>query len=68
MKVVRNLNLGNKEKIDDRGVTLLNIQTTRKNLPKTSISPPTELLCLPYNQNIFNLVESLYIKTFTSWS
>ena len=68
MKVVRNLNLGNKEKIDDRGVTLLNIQTTIKNLPKTSISPRTELLCLPYSRNIFNLVESLYIKTCTSWS
>ena len=66
MKV--NLNLGKKEKIGDHGVTLLNIQTTIKNLPKTSISPSTELLCLPYNQNIFNLVESLYIKTFRSWS
>ena len=51
MKVVRQLNLEKKEKIGDRGVTLLNSQATIKNLPKTSI--PTELLCLPPNQNLF---------------
>ena len=32
-------------------MTLLNSQATIKNLPKTSI--PTELLCLPPNQNLF---------------
>ena len=52
-KVVRPLNLEKKEKIGDRGVTLLNSQATIMNLPKRSIPPPTELLCLPPNQNVF---------------
>ena len=52
-KVVRQLNLEKKEKTGNRGVTLLNSQATIINLPKTSIPPPTELLCLPPNQNIF---------------
>ena len=51
--LVRQLNLEKKEKIGDHGVTLLNSQATIKNLPKTSIPPPTELLCLPPNQNLF---------------
>ena len=42
MKIDRQLNLEKKEKISDRGVTI-------KNLPKTSIPRPTELLCLPPN-------------------
>ena len=53
MKVVRKLNLEKKEKIGDRGVTLLNSQATIQNLPKTSIPPPSELLCLTPNKNIF---------------
>ena len=53
MKVVRQLNLEKKEKIGDRGVTLFNSQETIKSLPKTSIPPPTELLCLTLNQKIF---------------
>ena len=53
MKVVRQLNLGKKEKIDDRGVTLSNSQEITKNLPKTSKPPPIELLCLPPNERIF---------------
>ena len=53
MKVVRQLNLEKKEKIGDRGVTLLNSQVTVKNLPKTSIPPPIELLCLHPSQNLF---------------
>ena len=52
-KVIRQLNLEKKEKIGDRGVTLLNSQSTIKNLPKTSTPSPTELLCLPPNQNLF---------------
>ena len=64
-KVVRPLNLEKKEKIGDRGVTLLNSQATIKNLPKTSIPPPTELVSLPPNQNFSKniFVEGLYTKT-----
>ena len=53
MEVVRQLNLEKKEKIGDRGVTLFNSQETIKSLPKTSIPPPTEPLCLTLNQKIF---------------
>ena len=53
MKVVRQLNFEKKEKIVDRGVTLSNSQMTIKNLLKTSIRPPTELICLLPNQKIF---------------
>ena len=53
MKVIRQLNLEKKEKIGDRGVTLLNSQVTVKNLPKTPIPPPIELLCLAPSQNLF---------------
>ena len=54
-----------KEKIGDRRVTLLNRQATIKNLPKTSIPLPTELLCLPPNQNLKKniFVEDLCTKT-----
>ena len=53
MKEDRQLNLKKKEKIGERGVTSSNSQQTIKNLPKISIPPPTELLCLPPNQKIF---------------
>ena len=57
MKLVRKLNLEKKEKIVDRGVTLLNSQATIKILPKTSIPSSTSIskvvICLPPNQNIF---------------
>ena len=56
MKVVRQLNLEKKEKIGNRGVTLSNSQEIIKNLPKTSIPPPTELLSLPTNQTIFKKI------------
>ena len=50
-----------KEKIGDRRVTLLNRQATIKNLPKTSIPLPTELLCLPPNQNLQKKTSSLKV-------
>ena len=53
MKLVRQLNLKKKKKIDDPEVTLSINQETIKNLPKTSILPSTKLLCLPPNQNYF---------------
>ena len=53
MIVVRQLNLKKKERIGDRGVTLSISQETIKNLLKTSIPPPTKLLCLLLNQNDF---------------
>ena len=53
MKVVCQLDMKNKKKIGDRGVTLSITQETIKNLSKTSIPPPTKLLCLPLNQNDF---------------
>ena len=66
MKVVRQLNLEKKEKNGDREVTLTNSQETIKKLPKTSIPPPTEVLCLPlikrFSKDIF-FVEGLYTKT-----
>ena len=51
MKLVRQLNLKEKEKIGDRGLTLSVSQESIKNVTKTSIPSPTELLCLSPDQN-----------------
>ena len=71
MKVVRQLNLGKKEKIDDRGVTLSNSQEATKKLRQTSIPPPIELLCLLPNEKIFKThvrQRFIYQSSFCSYS